>query len=165
MVFVMTQDTEARRLAEQHKHLSDFRGSQQDRDLGNLARAYLALLERTRLSEDERVRVRNLRAFAEPHDDRQDKVSILSLLAIISRLTQPTSTAGEAWQDIASAPKDGTHLLLLEDGHAFEGYGFKQTSWTGIWFDDDCYFVVPTHWMPLPSAPVTTAPAVDGGGG
>lgn len=143
-------DTEARRLAEQHKHLSDFRGSQQDRDLGNLARAYLTRLETPGLAESEQEFIACCEDISEsdptqpfePEDGKQ-------LLAIIDRLTQPTSTAGAetlrtdtasnadshvnsvhggtvagltslpsvgpgAWQDIASAPKDGTLVWLLQ---------------------------------------------------
>ena len=55
-----------------------------------------------------------------------------------------------AWQPIATAPKDGTFVLLatpkgrIADGNYQQRYGVW--SWP--------YVVVnPTHWMPLPPAP------------
>lgn len=62
------------------------------------------------------------------------------------------------WQPIASAPKDGSTILLCEGTRAFQGF----------WYADNGYWVPsawgdyasleesatnPTHWMPLPEAP------------
>ncbi len=72
------------------------------------------------------------------------------------------------WQDIATAPKDGT-LVLLFGAYCWMGFDggpdedspvgcvmgrFGDGGWRTVtnnpYFDD----VYPTHWMPLPSAPV-----------
>ena len=60
------------------------------------------------------------------------------------------------WQDIESAPKDGTFILL---GHA---YGENNQWWNccSNYWDEDGYWSEyvhmtsePTHWMPLPALP------------
>lgn len=73
------------------------------------------------------------------------------------------------WQPIATAPKDGTEVLI--SGHAFNHPGRGRYVTTAIWCADDlwrheddimnyldddqpcggCH--PPTHWMPLPEAP------------
>lgn len=82
-----------------------------------------------------------------------------------------------AWQPIDTAPKDGTAIWLLVDGHPYIGFG-EAANWlsaTSRWFvkasyrrrnpeerqgglSDEIYGthgidVVPTHWMPLPEPP------------
>lgn len=69
------------------------------------------------------------------------------------------------WQPIATAPKDGTWLLLFEQ-HSF--IGARIGHWANEipgdeydpkpipahWEDDGEGFTIqPTHWMPLPSPP------------
>lgn len=68
----------------------------------------------------------------------------------------------QQWQPIATAPKDGTYILLyrpVEDGRhkdavregKYHRYGMRYT-WrvrSGCVWDIDA----PTHWMPLPEAP------------
>lgn len=71
------------------------------------------------------------------------------------------------WQDISTAPKDGTHVLLFgEQSRDDCGVRFKgEFQSTGYWdiFDDswcatgshwDGPFMQPTHWMPLGPPPV-----------
>jgi len=82
-----------------------------------------------------------------------------ALTAEIERLRAPPK-----WRPIATAPKDGTHIILgcfetefrerlghiaidywhsIAVGNAYDGWGqFNQYHWP------------PTHWMPLPAAPV-----------
>lgn len=55
------------------------------------------------------------------------------------------------WHPIATAPKDGTELLLLRDrrivsGSWNSGGALHMPHWMGGIFD-------PTHWMPLPPPP------------
>lgn len=69
---------------------------------------------------------------------------------------------GEGWQDIDSAPRDGTHILLYvkPDEHREKDVGVD----VGFYVthrDDDfwawSYVARPTHWMPLPSPPEAEA--------
>ena len=64
------------------------------------------------------------------------------------------------WNSIASAPKDGSQILLLIDGQAIEGWWYAEHYSGGKWevvsmhshgcgccsSDND----PPTHWMALP---------------
>lgn len=65
------------------------------------------------------------------------------------------------WQAIDTAPKDGTAVWLLLDGHPYIGY-CEPADWLDDrdrWFakaTDNVYCchgvdVEPTHWMPLPT--------------
>ena len=90
---------------------------------------------------------------------------------------------GGGWQDISTAPKDGTEILIYRDGwqeaprakwgdHDGEddqgnsivfGGWFMASEWFTYgcedgflgWNDDSN--VMPTHWMPLPAAPTGDA--------
>jgi len=56
------------------------------------------------------------------------------------------------WQDISTAPKDGTSVLVVADGQYFVAW------WSAGWTragDDYDLSVEPTHWMPLPSYPTS----------
>lgn len=61
------------------------------------------------------------------------------------------------WQDISTAPKDGTFILLYSpgDGRADLGVWQDTVSWGECWTDDDmfCNLLNPTHWIPLPPIP------------
>lgn len=67
----------------------------------------------------------------------------------------PSSPAERGWQPIETAPYDKTMVaLLFVDGTGYARYGvgwyMPLTGWQG-WNGDKS----PTHWMPLPAAPVT----------
>ena len=76
------------------------------------------------------------------------------------------------WQDIESAPKDGTEIdIWLRNGERWTNVwwakkkGFRDYSGYRVpdcegWFynhDDASYLIdgEPTHWMPLPAAPLS----------
>lgn len=80
------------------------------------------------------------------------------------------------WQDISSAPKDGT-WILLSGGTIDYGWGGDTISpavvaqcteelngriapahWQFAWYDGGYYgeYKNPTHWQPLPPLPETT---------
>jgi hypothetical protein len=71
-----------------------------------------------------------------------------------------------AWQDIATAPKDGSWVLgfwpacSLEDQITAMRWQEGSFSDGPYWMDsgDNRDWTAPTHWMPLPSAPSTAAP-------
>ena len=57
------------------------------------------------------------------------------------------------WQDIKTAPKDGSDILIGGD-HSYLG-GVVMASWrNNRWLDMQGDYYRPTHWMPLPPAPV-----------
>lgn len=74
------------------------------------------------------------------------------------------------WQPIATAPKDGTHILLFaakawypmvernaEDSPIWTGYFSRWVGGEGEWTVSGMEFHEgygpPTHWMPLPEPP------------
>lgn len=85
---------------------------------------------------------------------------------LASGLLSPTGTAG--WQDIASAPRDGTYILVYP---AMLGYPMvatwdpdceKYTRWQHNWraaMSGKPVPYDPTHWQPLPPPPLSTTAA------
>ena len=59
------------------------------------------------------------------------------------------------WQDISTAPKDGTRLLLWMREWAAPSTGqyYGESSGWGMFWDGAMYRFQPTHWMPLPAPP------------
>lgn len=58
------------------------------------------------------------------------------------------------WQDISTAPKDGTPVLVSSPRWLIADVGMIDGS--GLWYDpgDGSVFQPqPTHWMPLPPPP------------
>ena len=55
------------------------------------------------------------------------------------------------WQDISTAPKDGTPILVADSGP----YAFV-VEWSSRfrgWYGADKWIWEPTHWQPLPAPP------------
>lgn len=88
------------------------------------------------------------------------------ILAHIAKLEAALPPQGDGWQDIASAPRDGTEIDIwignspIVDG----GYRIVNCWWSavdGYWFgpmggparDLRQQAGVPTHWRPLPEPP------------
>lgn len=70
--------------------------------------------------------------------------------AELETLKSAVSRAGETWQPISSAPKDGTEILAYDEG------AMMLTCWLedeGAWWDNGAMNPAPTHWMPLPDPP------------
>ena len=72
------------------------------------------------------------------------------------RDAHPPQPDAPGWRDIATAPINGTHVLLCEDGVVFEGRMVEDGGWfarnncpTDHW-GGECF---PTAWMPLPPPP------------
>lgn len=72
-------------------------------------------------------------------------------------------TPGRGWQPIATAPKDGTTILLYGEGAVTVG-GWMSAADQGAepdeeyliaagWWSLDLRDNAPTHWMPLPDPP------------
>jgi len=80
------------------------------------------------------------------------------------------------WQDINTAPKDGTAVLVMRNDWPGTASGFAEecnghNTYVAAWWADDevggawiCYMdrmseprcpIEPTHWMPLPPPPNT----------
>ena len=65
---------------------------------------------------------------------------------------------GGGWQDISTAPKDGTEVLVMLKPKVIRlGWYFKPSSRTEGWCDENGKRIIPSHWMPLPAAPTGDA--------
>lgn len=73
---------------------------------------------------------------------------------------------GGGWQDISTAPKDGTPILITRPTSYPAEEAYHVVRWEevdGFWFCHDGKFDTwlrgpdPTHWMPLPAAPTGDA--------
>jgi hypothetical protein len=83
------------------------------------------------------------------------------LIALVQRAQALVKEPGEVseWQPIETAPKDGTHVVLLVPGcrsvavvgHWFD-FGQVVHGVTGFW-EASATQIAPTHWMPLPEPP------------
>ena len=65
-------------------------------------------------------------------------------------------TYEDGWQPIETAPKDGTEVLVWDDGcvvAAFFGRLGWQLTQTGAYAEDADLYGAPTHWRPLPEGP------------
>jgi hypothetical protein len=72
--------------------------------------------------------------------------------------------APPGWQPIETAPRDGTCVIGLDTKD-----GVGRTHWSEkynphCWADDDELLVKPTHWMPLPAAPLPSPASPPPGG-
>jgi hypothetical protein len=64
----------------------------------------------------------------------------------------------DPWQPIASAPKDGTMILLVsdEDPEHIQPCQWSEVGWLSPYSYSTYFsggFDGPTHWMPMPSPP------------
>jgi hypothetical protein len=72
--------------------------------------------------------------------------------------TTVSERQGEGWQDIATAPKDGSHVLLFwQEVSRWPVVGWWFAPWDQ-WRAGNYYcgktMGKPTHWMPLPAPPI-----------
>lgn len=133
---------------------------EQDRWFGVVDRAWTAVDETVLAEPDESldVAVRQLRERAE------------SAESALAALKAQGACAG--WLPIGSAPKDGTRIVGYAPrtyGHAYwaclrwQSFSDGSAGWVGGSFASDpdgafSAFVTPTHWLPLPVAPVAPTP-------
>jgi hypothetical protein len=72
----------------------------------------------------------------------------------------PSQAQADGWQDIASAPKDGTKVLVSVAGRqwitiaAHATHGYRGHAWREIHSLGRVTHYEPTHWRPLPAPPV-----------
>lgn len=58
------------------------------------------------------------------------------------------------WQNICSAPKDGTHILLFTKGYTTIRIGwFYNNAWHWDGDYEGVYLDPPTHWQPISPPP------------
>ncbi len=87
-------------------------------------------------------------------------------MVFIQELIKAYKQATE-WQDISTAPRDGTEMLLFEMVEMFEQDEKQPYMFTGrfetegnhagsfVCLEYQAFKLNPTHWMPLPKPPVT----------
>ena len=81
--------------------------------------------------------------------------------AMVARLRDELAEARAWWQPIATAPKDGTAVLLFHDGEIRTGRYSTRNGEVSPWGEFDRRSTcdgLPSHWMPLPAAPTEDRP-------
>lgn len=90
----------------------------------------------------------------------------LGALAALAPSAAPVAAEPEGWQPIETAPKDGTEVVLwlgapyseVANAWWFEPWANWQMGELPNALDDEMHGIgsaVPTHWQPLPAAPLT----------
>ena len=107
-------------------------------------------------------------AFAD-QDDRAAQAMLREILKAPqpSPAAQPAPAGGANWQDISTAPKDGTRFVAV--GNNYGLYSETQHTCIAQWFrgcwmevsewNEDSELKYLTHWMPLPPLPGSAASA------
>lgn len=85
--------------------------------------------------------------------DAFETLEIGPVYCVEHRRSPPPAVEG-GWREIASAPKDGSTILLCVAGRSESVAGFFAGKWMQ-WFatKSDGLPARPTHWQPLPTPP------------
>lgn len=73
-------------------------------------------------------------------------------------------TPPDPWQEISTAPKDGTEILVWMFGNTFSVVSYEISANNAqhyVWMAPEGYLYhkdAPTHWLPLPPPPATLSP-------
>lgn len=60
------------------------------------------------------------------------------------------------WRDISTAPKDGTRIMVWNSFAGVYSSAYLNGEWPLYgWGNEGVWYPRPTHWMPLPDAPVS----------
>ena len=110
------------------------------------------------LAESNRT-IGTLEVICDGHDAYRRSV-IAEIAQLRADLAALRAHEAEGWRDIASAPKDGT-IVLVSDRHGAmtpcfwnDKSGYKSAQWLAVW--DHKNFSDPSHWRPLPTKPERT---------
>lgn len=114
---------------------------------------------------DPAVRVQAIRDEAAGQDrfGSFSRDTVMFLLGRIDQQAQQIARLAAGWQDIATAPKDGTEVMLFREmepwrvmGHGAWFQHGKVGGWIARGFHEppgELGLAHPTHWMPLPDPP------------
>jgi hypothetical protein len=91
-----------------------------------------------------------LTAFIERHRTADNSAEVDALLARIGE--------GDGWQPIETALRDGSILLLANKYYQHTGVYLNEDVGWCVLENDDEITPQPTHWRPLPAAPLTRGP-------
>lgn len=115
---------------------------------------------------------RVVEARRNPESSKWDAYNCAMDAAAAAIRSLPSSDGGDGWQDISTAPRDGTlvDLWYPRGGGRYIDMLWRDGQWwIGDAHDPECYGgvvdpkVQPTHWRHRPSPPSTTAPVADEG--
>lgn len=103
---------------------------------------------------------------------RPEYMDGLALIALVRDLASALRSVGDGWRPIATAPVDGTHVIIavptkdrdgFHIGEAYfdrEHYGLGDWWWAGTSHKDhfsgpvsDINYHAPTNWQPMPADP------------
>lgn len=95
-----------------------------------------------RRAKDEKSRGLDIRAF-----------TLAELIALVSRLGHAEALVENAWQQMSSAPRDGTHFWAYQDGKHYECWWHDDWPRGGYWMDHGDTEPEPEVWRYLPLLP------------
>lgn len=117
-------------------------------------------------AEEEKNATKQWLAMWKLAEDENDRLKMEMEERDKLQITVEALTRANGWQDISTAPKDGTEILVYcPHGFYVVQWGTADIDWWAV--DDNKHGpfplrgAAPTHWMPLPPAPS----AGDGGRG
>jgi hypothetical protein len=92
-------------------------------------------------------------SFAWPSMTPDHHRHVASILKLVLANLRLSALVVSGWQPIATAPKDGTQIWAWDDERGSNPAMWVESEW---WITYDDATIQPTHWMPLPAAPVVT---------
>ncbi|HEX8555246.1 MAG TPA: hypothetical protein VF695_11110 [Sphingomonas sp.] len=128
-----------------------------------LLREYLAMASDPHHQAAISERIAEFSAYALAHPERMKEPGITRAIRLNDAPEPSDAGMLDGWRDIASAPKDGTAILLwLPTPWTQVSLAHWSTVWHG-WIEDDgeedCIgALVPTHWRHLPPPPLIKEP-------
>lgn len=79
-------------------------------------------------------------------------------VAMLSAAPQPPTVSTQGWQDISTAPKDGTHIIGNTQWGALEIWWHKDIYDGEYWTDEGDSEPEPTGWIPKPGEQIAPQP-------
>lgn len=117
------------------------------RQMENAVKEALHLLtEIEREDADKTTEIAALKFYRQEQEDRHKRECLDIIL-------KHTNQQTEEWQDISTAPRDGTQIIGYDDGDIFLIHYKEGAEWT-IWADGNrARMCDPEYWLPLPKPP------------
>lgn len=92
-----------------------------------------------------------LKAWMKDFHERCDEIWTIPSCAVYAMLQFVECWMDNQWRPIATAPKDGTRVLLLHHSELFLSIGYWHTGSRYGWWQTSSGQIMPTRWCPIPA--------------